>query len=388
MAVSLAAVQEAAGLPGGGPLAGIAAQLNGDSAAITGIADNWQQSAQSGQQHTAAVNDAVSQVAADWKGTAQQAFTGLMQQFAAASRKTQEQLLVGSNALTGASNTIEAAQKTVEGICERLLSYASKVRSEVTTAKQEAAANSAITQAATEAVSECQTAVNEANSALKQVSSTLSSALEKMGDGTFSSLPTPGSQGVSPTSTGSGPALSSTGGAPSGGAPVSGGGGASGGSSGGGGGSGGGGSAGPIPTGVVSGDMMQNAKTIYDYLIKNGYSKYAAAGIVTCIYGESSLDPDKRGDGGWGLIGFTPQYAGEYANLMPTGNASADLAKQLPAILQYNDGWSQYKPMLNSATSVQQAADIYSQYFERPAALYSDVHQTGLDIARQVSGLQ
>lgn len=384
MAVSLAAAQEAASLPGGAPLAGIAAQLNGDSAAISGIADNWKQSAQSGQQHTAAVDDAVSQVAADWKGTAQQAFTGLMERFAAASRKVQEPLLVGSNALTNASNTIEAAQKTVEGICERLISYANQVRSKVTTAKQAAAANTAIEQAASEAVSECQTAVNQANSALKQVSSTLSNALTQMGDGTFSSLPTPGSQGVSPTSTGSGPSLSGT---PSGGAPVSGGGSGGSGSGSGSGSGGGGGAAGPIPSGVVSGSMVQNAKTIYDYLIKNGYSKYAAAGIVACIYGESTLSPEAKGTGGWGLIGFTPQYAGEYANLMPTGNASADLAKQLPAILQYNNGWSQYKPMLNSATSVQQAADIYSQYFERPAVLDSDVHATGIAIAQQVSGL-
>jgi uncharacterized protein YukE len=383
MAVSLAAAQEAASLPGGAPLAGIAAQLNGDSAAIAGIADNWRQSAQAGQQHTAAVNDAVSQVAADWKGTAQQAFTGLMEKFAAASRKVQEPLLVGSKALTDASNTIEAAQKTVEGICERLIAYASQVRSKVTTAKQAAAANTAITQAATEAVSECQTAVNQANSALKQVSSTLSSALTSMGDGTFSSLPTPGSGGVSPTSTGSGPSLSGT---PSGGAPVSGGGGGGGGGTGGGG--GGGGAPGPVPSGVVSGSMVQNAKTIYDYLIKNGYSKVGAAGIVACIYGESTLNPEAQGSGGWGLIGFTPQYPGEYANLMPTGNASADLAKQLPAIIQYNNGWSQFKPMLNSATSVQQAADIYSQYFERPAVLDSDVHATGIAIAQQVSGLQ
>jgi hypothetical protein len=133
--------------------------------------------------------------------------------------------------------------------------------------------------------------------------------------------------------------------------------------------------------------MVQNAKTIYDYLIAHGYSKYAAAGIVACIYGESSLNPEAQGTGGWGLIGFTPQTPGQYSNLVPTGNASADMAKQLPAILQYNNGWSQYLPMLNNATSVQQAADIYSQYFERPAVLYSDVHAQGIAIAQQVSGL-
>jgi WXG100 family type VII secretion target len=381
MAVSLAAAQAAAALPGGAPLAGIAAQLNGDSAAISGIADNWKQSANSGQQHTAAVSDAVTQVAADWKGTAQQAFTGLMERFAQASRKVQEPLLVGSKALTNASDTIDAAQKTVEGICERLLSYASNVRAlgQANNVKP-ADINTAISKAAAQAVSECQAAVKQANSALQQVSSTLSSALSSMGVGTVSSLPTPNPTAVPPGSTGSGPSLSGTGG--TGGAPVSGGGG-----SGGSGGSGGG-SAGPVPSGVVSGSMVQNAKTIFDYLTQHGYTKVAAAGIVACIYGESTLNPEAQGSGGWGLIGFTPQFPGEYANLVPTGNASADLAKQLPAILQYNDGWSQFKPMLNSATSVQQAADIYSQYFERPAVLFSDVHAQGIAIAQQVSGVK
>ena len=49
-----------------------------------------------------------------------------------------------------------------------------------------------------------------------------------------------------------------------------------------------------------------------------------------------------------------------------TGNIAADLQTQLAALLTYNQGWSQFIPALNAATSATQAADIYMNDFERP----------------------
>ncbi len=66
------------------------------------------------------------------------------------------------------------------------------------------------------------------------------------------------------------------------------------------------------------------------------------------------------GDGGGGLIGWTPLPAGYV-----TGNPTADLQTQLNAILTFNQIWAQYIPTLNAAASPAQAADIYVTDFER-----------------------
>jgi len=87
----------------------------------------------------------------------------------------------------------------------------------------------------------------------------------------------------------------------------------------------------------------------------------AAVGIAGNIYQESKGYPESVGSGGGGLIGWTPLPAG-----FVTGNAAADLRTQLAALLTYNQGWAQYVPMLNAATSPTNAAYIYMEYFERP----------------------
>jgi uncharacterized protein YukE len=336
MPVALGAVEEAAALPGGQPFAGIAAQLNGDSAAIGDIADNWQQSAQSGQEHTTAVSNAVDQVTTDWKGTAQEGFTDLMGQFAAASRNVQEPLLVGSKALTSAANTIEAAQKTVEGICERLLSYVSQVQS-LGTANQAkpSAIQAAIKTAVSEAVSEAQTACNQANTALSQVSTTLSNALAAMGEGTFSSLPTPGANASDPGSTGSGPQLSSSDGGPSGGSSGGGGGaagsGGAGGSGGGGGGSGttvtDGGGGTPAAPGQVDEWIQEAIKVLEAHGVPA--SELNAQDIWIIIEHESGGNPDAinltdsnaaAGDPSQGLMQTIPSTFSAYA--LPGYNSS------------------------------------------------------------------
>ena len=118
-----------------------------------------------------------------------------------------------------------------------------------------------------------------------------------------------------------------------------------------------------------------NLLAIGQYLVDNGYSKAAAAGVASCVDGESGGNPESVGDGGGGLIGWTPLgSAAPNANIV-TGNASADMLAQLADIMYYNSneiGASQVAE-LNSQTDPVAAADFYSQNFEKPAVTDSDV---------------
>lgn len=112
--------------------------------------------------------------------------------------------------------------------------------------------------------------------------------------------------------------------------------------------------------------LPQNVTAIVSFLVANGYSHNAAAGIAGNIYQESKGDPESVGMGGGGLIGWTPLPSG-----MVTGNTAADLQTQLKALLTYNQIWSSYIPALNAASSPASAAYIYVTDFERagiPAA--------------------
>jgi hypothetical protein len=103
-----------------------------------------------------------------------------------------------------------------------------------------------------------------------------------------------------------------------------------------------------------------NYGTIVTFLTAHGYSGNAAAGIAGNIYAESGGNPESEGDGGGGLIGWTP-LPGGYV----TGNPATDLQTQLNAILRFNQIWAQYIPTLNAAGSPAQAADTYVTDFER-----------------------
>lgn len=121
-----------------------------------------------------------------------------------------------------------------------------------------------------------------------------------------------------------------------------------------------------------SGSGSANETAAGKYLVQNGYTPAAAAGIVGCIAGESSGNPENIGDGGTSF-GFIQEHGSQYASLV-TGNATADLDKQLPAIIAYNNAQGAgLIAMLNSITDPVQAADFYSENFERPAVKDSDV---------------
>jgi hypothetical protein len=126
---------------------------------------------------------------------------------------------------------------------------------------------------------------------------------------------------------------------------------------------------------ISSGSATQNEMEIAEFLVRNGYSNAAAAGIVGCIAGESGANPEsvEPGTTNGGIIGWTPESSAKPIYPIVTGNASKDLQSQLTDLLTYNKIWAQYIPGLNAQTDPVAAADYYSENFERPAVKDSDV---------------
>jgi LysM repeat protein len=114
---------------------------------------------------------------------------------------------------------------------------------------------------------------------------------------------------------------------------------------------------------------------VAQFLEENGYSKAAAAGVASCVDGESGGNPESVGSGGGGLIGWTPIGSAAPNSNIITGNAGQDMMTQLQDILFYNSneiGQGQVA-QLDSISDPVQAADFYSQNFEKPAVTDSDV---------------
>jgi hypothetical protein len=127
-----------------------------------------------------------------------------------------------------------------------------------------------------------------------------------------------------------------------------------------------------VATDIANGNYVL---AIGQYLVDNGYSAVAAAGVASCVDGESGANPESEGDGGGGLIGWTPLGSAQPDANIITGDVSADMMTQLADILYYNAdeiGQSAVAE-LNSQTDPVAAADFYSQNFEKPAVTDSDV---------------
>jgi Phage tail lysozyme len=133
----------------------------------------------------------------------------------------------------------------------------------------------------------------------------------------------------------------------------------------------------------VSGGMLpDNAAAIVSFLMAHGYSGNAAAGIAGNIYQESKGNPESEGMGGGGLIGWTPLPTG-----FVTGNVSADLQTQLSALLDFNQGWSQYMPELNAAGSPSEAASIYVTDFERAGIPAASTREASAEAVASACGI-
>jgi hypothetical protein len=118
-----------------------------------------------------------------------------------------------------------------------------------------------------------------------------------------------------------------------------------------------------------------NLLAVAQYLVEHGYSDAAAAGIASCVDGESGGNPESVGSGGGGLIGWTPiSSAAPNPNII-TGNAAQDMMTQLADVLYYNSTeiGRALVVQLNGNSDPVAAADFFSQNFEKPAVLNSDV---------------
>jgi len=135
-------------------------------------------------------------------------------------------------------------------------------------------------------------------------------------------------------------------------------------------GAGGAGGGGGAPGTYSSANLLNVGK----YMKSHGYSRAAAAGIASCVAGESGGNPEAMQggpSGGGGLIQWTPISA--YPGLV-TNNPLKDFNNQLPAILRYNNAQGAGNiAALNRISAPISAADFYSQVFERPQVRDSDV---------------
>jgi hypothetical protein len=114
---------------------------------------------------------------------------------------------------------------------------------------------------------------------------------------------------------------------------------------------------------------------VAQFLVENGYSKAAAAGVTSCVDGESGGNPESVGSGGGGLIGWTPLSSAAPNSNIITGNASQDMMTQLADILYYNSSeiGQSLVNQLNAISDPVSAADFFSENFEKPAVTNSDV---------------
>jgi hypothetical protein len=124
--------------------------------------------------------------------------------------------------------------------------------------------------------------------------------------------------------------------------------------------------------------LPQHYAKIVHFLTRHGYARLAAAGIAGNIYQESGGNPESGG----GLIGWTPLPSG-----LVSGNVAADLKAQLVALLAFNNGWSQYLPELNAASTAAAAADVYMVHFERPGIPASSRREASATAVAQACGM-
>jgi hypothetical protein len=113
------------------------------------------------------------------------------------------------------------------------------------------------------------------------------------------------------------------------------------------------------------------------YFMNHGATKAAAAGIASCIWGESGGNPESVGSGGFGLIGWTGNTIGLPSGYNgPVGNESADMAAQLAGVVGYINANGGFGP-INAAGGPVAAAQVFSSQYEKPAIMYSDIHYGG-----------
>jgi WXG100 family type VII secretion target len=186
----MSASDEVAGLPGGQALAALAAQVQVKPGTIRDIAKRWSRAAADCQVHSASVNNAVSEVGQDWKGTSAEAFAAFMGGFSDAGSDARQALNAAAQTLDEVAGALEEANVSVERICENLLGEVTRLRADnpLATASE---LNGRISGLAAEAAAAARPKVAAAQQAIAKADAALSRNLAQL-SGTFSALPQAG----------------------------------------------------------------------------------------------------------------------------------------------------------------------------------------------------
>lgn len=126
-------------------------------------------------------------------------------------------------------------------------------------------------------------------------------------------------------------------------------------------------------SGALTGGNASGLLGIARYLMTQGLSKAAAAGVASVISGESGGNPESRQQGGtgWGLIQWTGNTVGLPAGYSGiTGNVQRDMAAQLAGVIGYIRSRGGIGA-INAAGNPVAAGDVFSRY-EAPAVPLSD----------------
>jgi WXG100 family type VII secretion target len=302
----MSAVDDVAGLPGGGAVADIARKVEkAQPQAIRDMAKHWRDSASKCDSQGKAVTSAVNALDGAWSGGSADAFTAYMGNFTKAGGSMSEALNNGAAALESAATAVEQAKSAVDSRCEGLLG---EVRSWDAAHPQpeDGEREAAIAPLCEAAKGDVQKSVDAANNELSNALNQLKSAT--FIGSKFSVLPAPGEQTFVPgpgrtidwkANPDPNPANTATETQHSGGGGGGGGGGSHGGAGGGGEGGGGGGlgpsggppegGGGPAPQGQVK-EWIEEAMKI---LQENGVdtSKMSENDIWAIIQHESGGNP-------------------------------------------------------------------------------------------------
>jgi Phage tail lysozyme len=136
------------------------------------------------------------------------------------------------------------------------------------------------------------------------------------------------------------------------------------------------GAGGTTAVGAYTGNQSQDAVTLGRFLMGHGLSRAAAAGVCGCVAGEAvpPFSPESRGSGGFGLIGWTGNTIGLPSGFSgPTGNVQADWVAECEGVLGYIQAVGSVGDMNAHAPDPVTAANHFSDTYEKPAVLHSDV---------------
>ncbi|MEV6606850.1 transglycosylase SLT domain-containing protein [Kutzneria sp. NPDC051319] len=188
----MSAVDDVAGLPGGGEVADIARKVEkAQPSVVRDIATHWRDSASKCDNQGKAVTSAVNALDGAWSGGSADGFTAYMGNFTKAGGSMSEALNNGAAALESAASALEQAKSAVDSRCEGLLG---EVRSwdaahpQPKDGEREAAIEPLCAAAKGDVQKTVATADNELSNALNQLKGATFIGSK------FSALPAPGEQ--------------------------------------------------------------------------------------------------------------------------------------------------------------------------------------------------